>query len=468
MFKYRKCQQEAIDKSVEYIKGKSKAASLVVLPTAGGKSHTIAGIAKEYLDPILILQPNKELLEQNYSKYIDFGGEASVFSASLKRKEIGHVTYATLGSIKNNAADFKKLGVNLLLVDEAHHSYSPDAGSSFMNFVEELTPEKTIGFTATPFRLKNNMEGSRLVMINRTRPGYFKKIIHVTQIQEMIDEGFWSESVDEAYHLDESGLILNSTGSEFSEESIKEANKVNGTNNKIFKRIVKALPERKHILVFTDGADTAEKFAEFFNEKIFKGERKAAFVTSKTSAKQRKQDVKDFKSGKIQVMFNYSVFGTGFDFPELDCIIMGRATNSLALWYQIYGRGVRVFEGKLDFLMIDYGNNFHRLGNPRKITIEDYPGAGWAVFSEERLITNVILGFGEPITKDMLRSKERGIKKGGWFFKNGKHAGEEYETVAEKDPGYILYLLGKLEFEDNSEMKSALEQAIFQAELNKV
>jgi DNA repair protein RadD len=41
-------------------------------------------------------------------------------------------------------------------------------------------------------------------------------------------------------------------------------------------------------------------------------------------------------------MFNVGVFTTGFDVPELDCIVMARPTMSLALYYQMIGRGVRL------------------------------------------------------------------------------------------------------------------------------
>jgi superfamily II DNA or RNA helicase len=72
-FKFRDCQQQAIDKSLDYINGKLKTPGIIVLPTAGGKSHTIAGIAKAYGKPILVIQPNVDLLEQNYSKFIEMG-----------------------------------------------------------------------------------------------------------------------------------------------------------------------------------------------------------------------------------------------------------------------------------------------------------------------------------------------------------------------------------------------------------
>lgn len=105
-FTLRKYQKEAVDVGIKFFNEKKAIPSIMVLPTAAGKSIIIAQICKNIEEKVLILQPSKELLEQNYGKYISLGGEASIYSASLNTKEIGHVTYATIGSIKGIAHKF--------------------------------------------------------------------------------------------------------------------------------------------------------------------------------------------------------------------------------------------------------------------------------------------------------------------------------------------------------------------------
>ena len=102
---YRDYQEEAIERSIKFLTSKSVKKSLAVLPCAAGKSLIIAGIANELSEPVLVLQPTKELLLQNYEKLTNLGGEASIYSASLGVREIGHLTYASIKSIKN---DWKK------------------------------------------------------------------------------------------------------------------------------------------------------------------------------------------------------------------------------------------------------------------------------------------------------------------------------------------------------------------------
>ena len=80
-----------------------------------------------------------------------------------------------------------------------------------------------------------------------------------------------------------------------------------------------------------------------------------------TPKKERKQILDDFRSGKIKVVLNCQVLTTGFDYPELDTIVMARPTMSLALWYQIVGRAIRPFPGK-DGWIVDLCGNLQRFG----------------------------------------------------------------------------------------------------------
>ena len=62
-------------------------------------------------------------------------------------------------------------------------------------------------------------------------------------------------------------------------------------------------------------------------------------------------------------MSSVSILTTGFDEPSVDTIILKRATKSLALYYQMIGRGSRVFGKKTKFTIIDLGNNVARFGS---------------------------------------------------------------------------------------------------------
>lgn len=113
----RDYQVAPVDIGITYFKQKKAYPSIEVLPTAAGKSIIIAAICRGVGEKMLVLQPSKELLKQNYDKFINLGGEASIFSASMGVKEIGEITYATIGSIKSIGAHFNSLGINKVIID---------------------------------------------------------------------------------------------------------------------------------------------------------------------------------------------------------------------------------------------------------------------------------------------------------------------------------------------------------------
>jgi DNA repair protein RadD len=113
----RQIQKAPVSKGIAFFKLEKPKNSLIVAPTAFGKSLVIANIAHALPDKTLVLQPSKELLEQNYAKLKALGGEASIFSASMGVKEYGEITYATIGSIKSLGSIFKQRGYKNLIVD---------------------------------------------------------------------------------------------------------------------------------------------------------------------------------------------------------------------------------------------------------------------------------------------------------------------------------------------------------------
>jgi len=79
----------------------------------------------------------------------------------------------------------------------------------------------TLGLTATPLKLQTNMgdDGrpfSKLVMLtNRSKKGnFFKKIIHVAQIDDMVENKFWSTLQYVSYDFNTGDLVYNTTGAD--------------------------------------------------------------------------------------------------------------------------------------------------------------------------------------------------------------------------------------------------------------
>ncbi len=379
MITLRKNQAEPIDKAIQFFREEKPRPSLIVLPTAWGKSILTAFVAKNSEDKLLVLQPSKELLEQNYLKYIslcgDFGSNAAIYSASFNRKEIAQITYATIGSIKNLGETFKKMGFTKMLIDEAH-LYPRESDSMLGKFLAESGITHVLGITATPVKLQTNRDRdgqtfSKLVMLtSRSKKGnFFKDIIHVGQVQEMVELNFWSRLQYEVGGFDDSLLVFNTSKSEYTEESVQRAYDANGGTQSIIEALDNH-PERRHILAFVPSVQDAINLSERYpNSAVIYGEMNKA---------ERADIIRRFRAGEIRVIFNVRVLSTGFDYTGIDCIILGISTASIALYYQIVGRATRIDPNKQDALIVDLGGNVNRFGKVEDITFEQ--GKMWRMF----------------------------------------------------------------------------------------
>lgn len=379
MITLRENQEEPIRKAIAFFNEKNPKPSLIVLPTAWGKSILTAFVARDTADKLLILQPSKELLEQNFKKYDalcgGFGSNAGIYSASFGKREMAQITYATIGTIKNLGAEFKKHGFTKMLIDEAH-LYPREADSMLGRFLKDSGITHVLGITATPVKLQTNRDRSgstysKLVMLtSRSKKGnFFKNIIHVGQVQEMVRLGFWSKLTYQAEGFDDSLLVFNTSKSEYTEESVQAAYDANGGTDAIL-RALDSHPERKHILAFAPSVADAIALSEHYPG--------SAVIYGDMDKQERQRTIDEFRAGRIRVIFNVRVLSTGFDYTGIDCIVLGISTASIALYYQIIGRATRIDLGKEDALIIDLGGNVSRFGKVEDITFEQ--GKMWRMF----------------------------------------------------------------------------------------
>lgn len=391
----RDYQKYPVEIAIDYFRKQGSEPSLMVLPTAWGKSLLVAYVAKSIPDGehLLVLQPSKELLEQNYEKYRslcgDFESDAAIYSASKRKKEIGKITFATIGSIKTRGAEFKELGFKKVLIDEVH-MYPREEESMIGTFLKEADIKQILGVTATPIKMETvkstkktpvvNEKGEpvldkdgnptftrtfngysrQTILVNPTMQGtFYKNILYVGQIGEMVSAGFWTKLIYDKQPFDGAKLRYNTNGSDFSEKSLETSY----VHNKIHDKIKAALgyyTERKHCLVFVPSVVEAKLLASETDN--------SAFLSASSSVKERAEVVRAFRAGEIRTVFNVGILSTGFDFPLIDLLILGFSTASISRYYQIVGRGVRIHPEKQNCLIVDMCGNLDRFGKVEKLT----------------------------------------------------------------------------------------------------
>jgi len=380
----RDYQAEAVNAGIQYFKNpKADYGALMVLPTGSGKSLVIAGIAKELDEPTLIFQPSKEILEQNFNKLIAYGEAPTIYSASMNSKRISNLTLATIGTARNNKEIFKRF--KNIIIDECH--FVNAKRGMYRDFLTEIGG-KVLGLTATPYRLvTDGYGGSILKFLTRTRPRVFKKVIHVTQNQNLFDNGYLArlEYVNQN-GFNSNRLRLNTTGADYTDRSVRQYYEKINFSGKLTKTVLDALNTgRKNVLVFT-------RFTEESRQLVGDLHGIAEIVTAKTPKRDRERIIERFRKGQTKVVSNVGVLTTGFDFPELETIILARPTMSLALYYQMIGRGVRIHRGKDKTLVIDLCDNYRKFGQVENLRLSAQRGELWIVSSSGRQLTNVYYG----------------------------------------------------------------------------
>ena len=457
-FEFRDYQKESYKVGFEVLnreaRGKRMVSGMIVNPTGAGKGFLVGKLSEDVKEPILVLQPSKELLSQNFKKFEMFGGKASICCSSLRERTVGgvpyttvngreircdeitRVTFGTIGSLTSRIDELKEMGVKKVIIDEAHLNSKPT--TRLKKFLKEVGVTNILGLTATPFYLNGGMEGSRIEMINRTRGSIFKTIDYVVQISD-ISKDFWSPLHYSFIKTDQNYLQLNSSGTGYTEVSIRDFFQNNSLYTRIKEKVDEARKQgRKKIVVFVPTIEEAEIL-----HKQMKG---SLIVHSKMPVPLRKAMVDDFSYGKGDVIINVSVLSVGYDHSEIDCIIDAAPTNSIASFYQKLGRGVRQGKKK-DCEVVDMAGNVGRFGKIEGLKIEDDEQHGWGLFSENG---DILSHYSCNIYPRPKRGKEfefvpPGEQPEKQKFHFGKHQGKTIEEVLKtKDgKGYCLWMTGK-------------------------
>lgn len=360
--------------------------SIVVAPTGSGKSVIIAEVATQLDKPILIFQPSKEILLQNKEKLISIvdSDDVGVFSASVGEKTIKKYTLCTIGSVYKKPELFKEFG--MVLMDECH-LYNPKKVNTMYNkFFRQAGISKVIGLTATPWRMETWTERhpkgyfiahTSTKLINRHQNPFWSRILATISVRNLIEAGYLVPlNYMDKQLIPDSEMTFNTSKTDYNLTSYQK--KLKGKEKEIVDSLQYAKDTFNHVLVFCASVQQAEYLKTLVS---------GAVVTSDTPVKLRDQVINDFKLGKIKVVYNFGCLTTGFDFPQLDCIVSIRPTQSLQLHAQMLGRGVRTSPGKKFCTVIDLAGNVNKLGKVEDIRVVQ-TDHGWDIQTDKGFFHN--------------------------------------------------------------------------------
>lgn len=366
MYKLRDYQQEAVNNVLAFFR-KKRDPAVVVLPTGAGKSLVIAELARIAKGRVLVLAHVKELVEQNYEKYVSYGLEAGIFSASLGKKDWDHkAIFGSVQSVARAPDDFFQ-NFSLVVIDECHR-VAEEGATQYQEVIKKLQDRNAgifiLGLTATPYRLGLGWiyEYSHSGELKTDKKRFFKRCVFELPLSYMVKNRYLTAPVK---------IDIPVTSYDFSALKTHEGDYSTADIEEVLKGQKRLTPliianivditerfERKGVMIFSASVKHAEEIMTFLPPG------QARIVLGDTAMQERAAIINDFKARKFKYLVNVSVLTTGFDAPHVDVIALLRPTESNSLYQQIVGRGLRLAEDKKDCYVLDYTGMGHDIFAP--------------------------------------------------------------------------------------------------------
>ncbi len=377
-------QQAAVDSVYQHLRTRDDN-PCVVIPTGGGKTPIIAQLCRDAVDQwggrVLVLAHVKELLEQSAATLRRFAPNlrVGVYSAGLKRRDTCEpIIVAGIQSIFKRACELDAF--DLIIVDEAH-LLPPDGEGMYQTFLSDariVNPYiRLIGLTATPYRLKSGMLCGPENLLNH--------VCFEVGVKELIVNGYLCPLKTKAGRRKAETSSLHIRGGEFVGSEVEAMMDTDELVSAACREIAMATRDRKSVLIFAASVTHAQHVQTAI--KTTTGA-ECGLITGDTLPSVRDELIARFKGEHIpanlfgdtkpqlKFLVNVNVLTTGFDAPNVDCVVLLRPTASPGLYYQMVGRGFRLHADKTDCLVLDYGDNIIRHGPVDAIEIKQRTGSG--------------------------------------------------------------------------------------------
>jgi DNA repair protein RadD len=319
---------------------------LILSPTGSGKTVIAAEHIRSHSDATyLFMAPRRELINQTCRKLDDVGVQYGVILAGDKRMNLySRVQVASVDTLLSRVVRQQRLKLpsfDFLFIDEAHIGITLKREALF-----NLWPAaKIIGMTATPC----NSAGKALGRI-------YSSMVEVSSTRELTERGFLVPA--RYFSVSEPDLSrVRTTAGDFNIHDLAEATNTPKLVGGVVEHWLEHAGARRTVVFCVDIAHSVATRDQFVAAGV-----KAEHVDANTPQDERNEIFSQFSDGRVQVLCNCTLASIGFDLPELDCVVLNRATKSLGLYIQMLGRGLRTADGKKDCLVLDHAGNVHRHG----------------------------------------------------------------------------------------------------------
>lgn len=340
--KLRNYQEIGSNKIVEWLENNPDKNCLGCFITGSGKSLLLASIIKKILfkhprKRFLVLTSTRELVEQDEQALLALWNTApsSVYCAGLKRKELGQIIFATIGSIAKKSHDLGS--IDYVLIDEVQTVSHKENTQyrQFLNTIKEINPNnQVVGVTATPFRMgggslldEHIFDEMAIDMTDFNSFNWFFNQHYISRLTTKLT----------ATQLDVSNV--RTTNGDYNEHDLQEAVDIEETTREALLEAISYGHDRKAWIIFATGIEHCTHITDMLNNEFGIP---AVMIHSKMPDSERDDNIAGFKSGKYRACVNNVVLLVGFDHKEIDMIVDLQPTKSVGRHIQKMGRGLRI------------------------------------------------------------------------------------------------------------------------------
>lgn len=347
-------QKEILDKLMAERTVRGYTRNLIVAATGTGKTVISAFDYRHFRKQnsgspcrLLFIAHREEILSQSlytFRAVLKDANFGEMFVGKYRPESVSHLfmsiqTFNSQSFHEKTSPDY----YDYIIVDEFHHAAAP----SYQVLLQYYQPKILLGLTATPER----MDGQSIL------PYFDNRIAAEIRLPEAIDRKLLSPFQYFGVTDDVPLTTLRWSAGGYDKKELSDLYTMSGIKSRrradlVVSALLKYVTDIDTVkgLGFCVTIAHAEYMSDYFNQHGIP----SIFLTGFSSEEERKTAKERLVSGDIRFIFVVDIYNEGVDIPEVNTVLFLRPTESLTIFLQQLGRGLRLAEGKECLTVLDF------------------------------------------------------------------------------------------------------------------
>jgi superfamily II DNA or RNA helicase len=321
------------------------------LPTGGGKTVMMSDICKDIRavnKTAFILVHREELITQTAHKLQSFGLDFGVIQSKRPYNHFAKLQIVSVPTLSRRLAKPNSIPkhCDVIITDEAHHA----TADTYRAIYNHYSDAKLLGVSATPVR--RNGQGFSDIFDTLVCGVSVK---HLIEIGSLVKPKIFApvNNLDFKSVKKSKGDFDVKSAFEFMESNVSYGSVVETWQDKA---------NNEQTIVFAVNVEHSMHIVDEYKKNGIN----AVHIDAKTHELERARIIKAFRNGEIKILSNVGILTEGFDVPNIGCVQLLRPTQSLSLYLQMVGRGLRPIAGKSQAIILDHVEAIKMHGLPEQ------------------------------------------------------------------------------------------------------